>query len=91
VTSASTPSVRLRIQRLALSVFELDARHQRTVRRTAEAELGALLADGRLPARLLSGGAVPRIPGGALRIAAGSDPAHLGRQVAQAVYEGLRR
>ena len=91
MTPVPAPSVRLRIERLALNGFALDARQQRTVRRAAEAELGTLLAGDRLPARLLAGGAVPRIRGGELRIGAWTDPAHLGRQVAQAVYAGFQR
>lgn len=91
MTPASPHSVRLRIGRLALHGFDLDARQRRTVRRAAEAELSTLLSADQLPGRLLSGGAAPRVPGAPLRIGAWTDPAHLGRQVAQAVYQGFER
>jgi hypothetical protein len=84
-------SVRLRIHRLTLDGFDLDPRQARAVRRAVEAELGALLSAGALPARMRSGGSARRLPGLAPAVGAWTDAGDLGRQVARAVYGGMQR
>ena len=84
-------SVRLSIGRLAFDGFALDARQRRSVRQAVVAELGVLLADGGLPPRVRRGGSARRPPGGALRIGPWTDSEDLGRQVARALHEGMRR
>jgi hypothetical protein len=83
--------LRVRIRRLALDGFDLDAADARTVHHAVEAELARLLAGAPVPARLLAGGDTTRMPGAPLQIGAWSTPDDLGAQVARALHNGLGR
>jgi hypothetical protein len=87
--SSGRTEVRVQIDRLALDGFRLLPGEEQLVRTSMQAELGRLLDEEMLPNRLRSGGAMPLLPGGALRIASWKDPADLGRQIARALYGGL--
>lgn len=83
--------VHVRIERLSLEGFRLDAGGERAVRGAVRDELGRLLSAEALPARLRSGGAAPELGPERLSIPSWSDPADLGRQIARALYRGLGR
>jgi hypothetical protein len=53
--------------------------------------LARLLAEGGLGPELQGGGAVPSLRAGGIQLQAQESPAHLGRQIAQAVYQGMRK
>ena len=81
--------IRVNIERLVLDGLPVASVEGPSVRRAAERELARLLRAGGLKPEFLAGGAVPslRIPGGA--VVKNRRPAHLGRQIARAVYGGL--
>jgi hypothetical protein len=82
-------NVNLNIERLVLEGFQLRPGEHLLVRAAAESELSRLLAEGGVSQGLLSGGAVPRISAGDVRVAGDSDANGIGRQIAQAVYGGI--
>jgi hypothetical protein len=84
-------NVRVRIERLVLDGVAVPPGGRAALRAAVEGELARLLAEGGLGGRWSQGGAVPRLPGGAIAVPAGLDPALLGRRIAGAVYGGLVR
>lgn len=82
-------NVNLHIERLVLEGLRLAPGGHLLVRAAAEAELSRLLAEGGVSQALLSGGAVPRINAGDIRVAGDADARSLGRQIAQSVYGGI--
>jgi len=69
----------------------LGARARAVLQASLQDELAALTARDGLGAALLAGGAMPRLNAGDLAAGPGAGPAQLGRALARALHEGLRR
>jgi hypothetical protein len=82
-------NVNLNIERLVLEGFSLRPGEHLLVRAAAERELSRLLSEGGVSQQMLSGGAVPRLSTGNMRVAGDADAGAIGRQIAQAVYGGI--
>jgi hypothetical protein len=78
----------INIERLILDGLTLSPRDRVALGAALEGELARLIAGGGLPAGLAGGGAVPSLPAAAIQLSGDNDPAHLGRQIAGAVYGG---
>ena len=74
----------------SLEIVRLINQEDARVASAVEAELAQLLSDGGLASTWQSGGAVPGVGAEAIQLASESNPAHIGQQIAQAVYGGLR-
>ena len=83
------PNIELHIERLVLDGLPLAALDGARVRVAVEAELLRLLAEGGIGSAWLAGGAVPSLRVGDVSVQAGAAPAHLGGQIASAVYGGI--
>jgi hypothetical protein len=81
--------VELHIEELVLEGFAASDRHR--IGDMIERELSRLLSEQGIPASLASGQARAHLDAGACQVAAGSTAEHVGAQVAQAVYGGLKR
>lgn len=79
----------IHIQRLVLDGIDIPLGQQGALQEEVQAELSRLLAADGLAPRLLSGGALSRVRGGDIQWTGDGDPAHLGGQIAQAVYGGI--
>jgi hypothetical protein len=77
------------IERLVLDGIDVPHRQRPLLQATVETELARLLAAGGVAPGLREGGALPRVQGGAIQLAEGRDPTHLGKQIARAVYGGI--
>jgi hypothetical protein len=82
-------NITVNIERLILEGLPIAASQGPLVQAALEAELGRMLAADGLAASLLAGGARPTLPASAIQVGSGSDPAALGRQIAQALYGGI--
>jgi hypothetical protein len=83
--------VNMHIERLVLDGLSVPYHRQPLLQAAVETELANLFTVSRPTNGLLTGGAVSHISGGDIQSADESDPAHLGRQIARAVYEGVNR
>jgi len=81
-------NVRVDIGRLVLDGVDVPIAERPALQAAVEAELGRLPDRGAAPA-LASGGAVPGVRGGDVRL--GGPAPELGGQIAHAVHEGLAR
>jgi len=81
-------NINLHIERLVLDGVNITAGQRHLLRASVEAELPRLLTDGGLAPGLAQGVALPRLSAGAMQLT-GSNPAQLGRQIAQSVYVGI--
>jgi hypothetical protein len=82
-------NINLQIKRLILDGVSLP-HHQRPVLQSAvEAELARLLADGALAPELLASRRLASAGAGSIEISADSEPGSLGRQIAQALHQGI--
>jgi hypothetical protein len=84
-------NVNLNIERLVLEGFQLRPGEHLLVRAAAERELSRLLSERGISRELLSGGAVPRLTAGDIRLSGEADAGQIGRQVAQALYGSIGR
>jgi hypothetical protein len=84
-------TIHVHIERLVLDGLPMTRAQAPRVQAALEAELGHLLSDGKLSPELLSGGSMPQVPGGTIRLSGQCDPAGMGRQVARALYGGIGR
>jgi hypothetical protein len=82
-------NINLHIERLILEGLPLTRSQGALVQAAVEAELTRLLAERGLAAKLQAGGAHLRVPAEGLQLIAGSTPADMGQQIAQAVYGGI--
>lgn len=82
-------NIELHIDRLILDGIPLAPAHRPLVQAAVEAELARLVAEGGISPMLQTGGALPRVPGGAIQLTNDNNPHALGQQIAQAVYGGL--
>jgi hypothetical protein len=79
----------IRIDWLVLDGLNITRHHGALVQAAVEAELSRLFTEGGLSPALLSGGAIPAVPGGIVATRAAQNPAALGQQIARAVYGGI--
>jgi hypothetical protein len=79
--------IHLHIQRLVLDGIPAD--QPRLLRQAFERELTSRLLEGGLSPEFRSGGAVPKVDGGAISLGHDCRPARLGTQIAGAVYRGI--
>jgi hypothetical protein len=84
-------NIYVRIEQLVLDGVDVP-RHQRPALRAAvEAELTQLMhADGLAPG-WSGGGTIPSVRAGSIEVADAGDPVRMGRQIARAVYGGIKR
>ncbi len=81
--------IKLHIERLILDGLPVASNQGPLVQAAVEAELARLLGVNGLSHELRSGGAVPEVAAGPLRLASESTPSKLGQQIARAVYRGI--
>ena len=86
-TLDSQASVELHIEELVLHGFASADRY--VIGAAVERELGWLLGEDGVPTSLRSGKAIDEIRGGTFTALHNAKPPAIGRQIAQAVYEGL--
>jgi hypothetical protein len=79
----------LHIDRLALDGVPLQRTQSGQVRAAVEQELARLLVSGGLSQDLMSGGAVPSLRAGSVRIQKQGSAAALGQDIARAVHQGI--
>jgi hypothetical protein len=87
--SEDAMKIKLHIERLVLDGLAVDRTQGGRVRAAVEKELTRLLAAGGVAPQLKSGGAVPVVRGGNMRVEKNSRPSDLGRNIAGAVYGGI--
>jgi len=83
--------VHLHIDRLVLDGIAVERTHAGKVRATVEHELTRLLKSGGFSPQLSTGGAIPRLRGGNIKLRKGASPAGVGAKIARAVHEGMGR
>lgn len=81
-------NINLHIERLVLDGVNIAPGQRHLLQASVEMELTRLLTDGGLASSLAQGVALPRLSAGAMQLT-GSNPAQLGRQIAQSVYGGI--
>ncbi|MDZ8188799.1 MAG: hypothetical protein RMX96_28600 [Nostoc sp. ChiSLP02] len=80
-------NINIDIEKLILEGMPISPSQARLLQAEVESELAKLLANEGLPDNLLSGGVVP---GGAIQVKPGTNPAQMGRQIAQEIYRGMK-
>ncbi len=88
-TTPPNRQVNIRIEELVLHGFPAPDRHR--IARAMERELARLCEDEGRPESWRPSFAVERIDGGAIKVAARLGAAKTGRDIARAVYRGLRK
>jgi hypothetical protein len=86
-TFNSQPSVELHIEELVLHGFAPS--HRYAIGDAVEREMARLLSDQGVPIALRSQSATAEIKGGTFNAAHNARPGAIGRQIAQAVYQGF--
>jgi len=84
-------NVNLNIERLVLEGFQLRPGEHMLVRAAVERELSRLITERGVSPQLLSGGALPRLDAGDMRLNGGESPKQVGAQIARALYGGIGR
>lgn len=84
-------NVNLHIERLILDGVAVARGDEPLLRAAVEAELARLIAVGGPSPALMSGGAVPRLHAGDIRLSGEDGPRQLGRQIARALYGRIGR
>ena len=82
-------NVNLNIERLVLEGFQLRPGEHALVGAAIERELSRLLSERGVSPQLLSGGALPRLDAGDMRLNGGETPRQVGKQIARALYGGI--
>jgi hypothetical protein len=82
-------NIELHIEELVLHSFPAKDRH--LVGEAVQRELTRLLSERGIPSSLSKGGEIARLNGGSFNVKQGSKADVVGRQVAQAVYGGMKR
>jgi len=83
-------NVRLHIERLILDGVPMSPAGGRRMEAAATHELTRLLASGNFSSSVVSGGALAQLAAGPVQLDGGRDPVHVGRQIARAIYAGLK-
>jgi hypothetical protein len=81
--------INISIERLILDGISIPHQQRPSLQSAVEMELARLIEVGGLSTGLMSGGAMPGLEAGDMRLPSDGDPARLGRQIAQAVYLGV--
>ncbi len=84
-------NINLHIERLVLDGIELERGQESLLQAAVEAELSRMLSADGLSTHLTSGGAMPRLQAGDIRLSGGGNSQQLGQQIARAVYGGIGR
>ena len=82
-------NINLHIERLVLDGLPVNHGENAFVKTAVEAELGRLLAANGLNPDFHPGGDEPSLKADGFQMNNDSDPAHLGHQIAQALYAGI--
>jgi len=82
-------NINLHIEQLILEGLPLTRNDRAVVQAAVEAELARLMTERGLGPSLQAGGAMPSMSAPGLQLTAGSTPAQMGQQIAQAVYGGI--
>lgn len=82
-------NINLHIERLVLDGIELERGQESLLQAAVETELARMLSAEGLSTHLMSGGAMPRLQAGDIRLSAGGNSHQLGQQIARAVYGGI--
>ena len=82
-------NIQLHIERLVLEGLPMSQHQSALVHAAVKKELGRLLRISRLNTQIAMGGAMPALPGGAIRGANSASPMRLGTQIAGAVYSAI--
>lgn len=83
-------NINLHIERLILDGLPVDQRHGPTLQAAVERELTRLLTDSASVAPFNTGGTQASVKGGPIQVAEGAEATGLGKQIAAAVYGGVR-
>ncbi len=89
-TQPATGAVQLHIERLVLEGIPLPRGHESRFKAELASELARLFSERGVPSELTQGDARDRLAGGILRLTANVDVGTIAKQVAQAVYGGLK-
>lgn len=81
-------NINLQIEQILLEDIDLSYRERLHLQATVEAELSQLLTARGLPPHLQNGGTIPSLPG-PIHISDNSNPAQMGSQIAQSIYQGI--
>jgi hypothetical protein len=82
-------NVNLQIDRLILHNIDLSPSQRADLQAIVTAELTQLFSTQGVPPQWQRGGAIAALPAGPIAVATGSDPQHLGQQIAQQIYGQL--
>jgi len=82
-------NIDLRIKELILDGLAITPAERPVLQAAVESELARLLAERGLHPALQGSGAQPALRAAGMQLQGGESPAHVGAQIAQAVYEGL--
>lgn len=83
-------NINLHIERLVLDGISVDSHQRPMLKATLETELGRLLAQHGIASDLQSGGAFNTIRTDLIDVGEKNEPSHLGQQIAQLVYGGIK-
>lgn len=83
-------NINLHIERLILDGLPVDQRQGPTLQAAVERELARLLTESAPTAPFNTGGTLASVKGGSVQVAQGADATGLGKQIAAAVYGGVR-
>lgn len=84
-------NVNLHIERLILDGLPVEAGQGALLQAAIEAELTRLLSESGVAPSLQAGGAMPSVRADAIQLAAESNPAQLGRQIANSVHGSISK
>jgi hypothetical protein len=83
--------VRLHIERLVLDGFTMKPAQRHALVCAAEGELSRLISAGGVSSSVAAGFSAPALKGGVVRATSPFDPVSFGRDLARALYAGIRR
>ncbi len=84
-------NINVNIERLILDGISVPYGQRPLLQAAVETELMRMLTADGPGSGMFGRREVPYVHGGAIQLTGESDPAHMGRQIAQAVYGGLNR
>jgi hypothetical protein len=84
-------NINLHIDHIVLEGLDISWRERSLLQTAVETELARLIGENGLEPGLLSSGSLAAVAGGSVQLSEQPDPIALGRQIAQAVYGGVRR
>ncbi len=81
-------NINLQIEQILLEDFNLSSWERLQLQANVESELSQLLTTNGLPAHLQNGGTIPTLPV-AIHSSGTQNPAQMGAQIAQSIYQGI--